>query len=423
MGDLLLLNIDKSGNQVYMQEFGSYGFDEGYSIIEDSLNNVYVLGSKVVGDTVIGDIGLDLIDFYLIKANSDGEIQWEKTYNFSINDNGLSILQKNQDTLIIFGTVGLEQQNLLFLKVDSAGNKINEVLYDEDIQGSVSALKTTKDSILIGYTSNYAIKLKQLDFNGNESWTKTFKSQYGQKFCNSIKQTVDSGYILVGETDAMGYGNSGIYNTNDNIYLLKLDKYYDVTWEKAYGYEREEHGLDVVQTNDNGFLISGQTLWDYGKYGVSFFLKTTLSGDSLWTKEYGISSKSYLNKIIPINNGFYGIGGVFINNDWDVLVVRTDFSGDIDTSYIPTSINQLSFESNSLLIYPNPATDKLFYKIQDSGENDIFSIYNFNGQLIQSGKIMTKEGYIDLSSIRSNLVLIRFVFKDKEIIKKLIIKQ
>ena len=124
---------------------------------------------------------------------------------------------------------------------------------------------------------------------------------------------------------------------------------------KAYGYKKEEHGLDVVQTNDNGFLISGQTFWDYGKYGVSFFLRTTESGDSLWTKEYGISSKSYINKIIPISNGFYGIGGVFINNDWDVLVVKTNFLGEIDTSYIPTSINQLSSESNSLLIYPNPA--------------------------------------------------------------------
>lgn len=421
MSDLLLLNIDKSGNQKFMYEFGSYDFDYGYSLIQDSLNNVYLLGSKVVGDTIIGDIGTELEDFFLVKTNSEGKVLWEKIYNFSMSDIGLSIVQKNQDTLILIGTSYENEQKMVFLKIDSAGNKIKEVLFDENVEnGTISIIKPIKESLLIAFTSSSGIKLKRIDFNGNELWSRIYNDEdnYHIITCNSIKQTKDFGYIIVGEIVDFGSGS------NENVYLLKLDSNYNVVWGKSYGYKKIETGLDVVQTNDNGFLICGQTLWTNGaNRGESFLLRIGESGDSLWRKDYGLNGRSYLTKIIPIKNGFYSTGAIFLNNDWDVLVVKTDSLGKIDTSYLQMGIHPSIKESNSLLIYPNPTTDKLYYKFQDADEKGIFHIYNLTGQLIQSGQILSKEGCIDLSNVHSDLILVRFIYKEKEIIKKVFIEK
>ena len=61
----------------------------------------------------------------------------------------------------------------------------------------------------------------------------------------------------------------------------------DTIWLKTYGGPGSDGGRTVVQTSDQGYLIAGWT-WSFGPGRNDIYLiKTTLSGDTLWTRAFG----------------------------------------------------------------------------------------------------------------------------------------
>src|SRR5438093_7889126 len=60
---------------------------------------------------------------------------------------------------------------------------------------------------------------------------------------HSVQQTSDSGFIVVGGTDAFGAGDL-------DIYLVKTDAYGDAQWAKTFGGSDFDLGYSVRQTFD-----------------------------------------------------------------------------------------------------------------------------------------------------------------------------
>ena len=110
----------------------------------------------------------------------------------------------------------------------------------------------------------------------------TFFNSYGGEgndYGKSIITTIDTAYTIIGATESSGSGNT-------DMYLFKIDSLGNLLWSKTFGGSNIEWGMDLNQTIDTGYILTGYSnsqSWDYNIYVV----KTDSIGDSIWTRTYG----------------------------------------------------------------------------------------------------------------------------------------
>ena len=83
------------------------------------------------------------------------------------------------------------------------------------------------------------------------SWWKTYggtASDAGR----SVQQTSDGGYVIAGRTGSFGAGD-------DDVYLIKTSASGDTLWTRSYGGTDSDRGYSVQQTSDGGYIIAGLT--------------------------------------------------------------------------------------------------------------------------------------------------------------------
>ena len=192
------------------------------------------------------------------------------------------------------------------------------------------SIQQTNDNgyIIAGYTESFGagngdVYLIKTDVNGDTLWTKTYGGIFSE--CgNSVQQTDDNGYIICGETQSFGAGGF-------DVYLIKTDSNGDTVWTKTYGDSLNDYGNSVQQTNDNGYIIAGYTeSFGAGNNDV-YLIKTDANGDTLWTKTYGGTYNDNGFSVQQTNDNGYiitGSTGSFIDLPGVLYLIKTDANGD-----------------------------------------------------------------------------------------------
>ncbi|MHC4633484.1 MAG: hypothetical protein ACYS9C_19735, partial [Planctomycetota bacterium] len=198
-------------------------------------------------------------DVYLIKTDSNGNGEWEKTFGGSGGEWGYSVQQS-----------------------------------------------TDGGYIIAGYTSSYGagasdVYLIKTEPNGNSQWQKTFGGSEGDQGW-SVQQTTDGGYIIAGWTDSYGAGN-------DDVYIIKTDPNGNSVWHKTFGGSGNDMAYSVQQTSDTGYIITGSTYsYPVGDWDV-YLIKTDPNGNSQWQKTFGGSESDGGRSGQQTSDGGYIIAG------------------------------------------------------------------------------------------------------------------
>ncbi|MEO0077099.1 MAG: hypothetical protein ABIK19_05485, partial [candidate division WOR-3 bacterium] len=155
-----------------------------------------------------------------------------------------------------------------------------------------NAVAPTQDGgyILVGSTNsygagNYDIYLLKTNAYGDSVWAKTFGDSL-EDIGNSVSQTADGGYIIVGSTKNYGA-------TNSDVYLIKTNANGDVTWTRRFDGTLNDMGRSVRQTSDGGYIIVGYTnnAGSYPDPQNVYLIKTDASGNMVWYKTFGSTRK------------------------------------------------------------------------------------------------------------------------------------
>jgi hypothetical protein len=265
-GDFWLIKTDSQGNKQWAKTFGGSEDDWGWSVQQASDGGYILLGYTE-------SYGTGKEDFWLIKTDAYGNKEWDRTFGVSEADRGISVQQASDGGYILLGyteSYGTGKEDVWLIKTDSQGNKE----WDRTFGGSEAdwgiSVQQTQDGgySLLGDTYSYGtgkagVWLIKTDSQGNEQWERTFGESSWDKGW-SIQQTTAGGYILLGYTYSYGVG------VND-FWLIKTDAQGNKQWEKTFGGSEDDGSISVQQTQDGGYILLGDT-YSYGVGSADFWL-------------------------------------------------------------------------------------------------------------------------------------------------------
>jgi len=314
--DFWVLKLDQSGNVQWQKAYGGPDWDRAFSIQQTSDG-----GYIVAGET--WSFGAGDSDFWVLKLDRNGDVQWQKAYGGPSEEHVSSIQQTADGGYIVAGTTkSFFFSGTWVLKLDRNGNVQWQKTYGGLSKGPVSIQQTADgEYIVAGKSEGYDIWVLRLDRNGNPQWGKTYGG-LGLGEALSIQQTSDGGYIVAGETWSFGAGDS-------DFWVLKLDRNGDVQWQKAYGGPSEEHVSSIQQTADGGYIVAGTTYSFAAGYTDIWVLKLDQSGNVQWQKTYGGPSWDKASSIQQTADGGYIVAGSTYSFGWDIWVLKLDANGDI----------------------------------------------------------------------------------------------
>ena len=293
-----------------LSTFGGSQNDSGRSIVATQDGGYAVLGYTQSNDGDIADKQDNSFDFLLVKYNSENTIEWQKTYGGSLDDRGRDIIQTSDGGYAIIG-----------------------LSFSSD--GDVSSNAGLQDFWML-----------KLNPNGAIEWQKTF-GYAGADSGTSVIETNDNGFLVIGILDVTASGGEG--NTSRTVsrhaggdyWALKLNAFGDIEWSQYFGGNFTDTPEDVVQTEDNGFIVIGgsdSNDTDIGSNIGSYdfwAIRLSQTGTLVWEKSFGGDQIDEARAIVPSGDGNYIIAGDTRSDSNDV----SNYKGGADLWLIKISPN------------------------------------------------------------------------------------
>jgi len=186
----------------------------------------------------------------------------------------------------------------------------------------------------------------KLDAASNIMWEKILGGS-GDDLPYAICQTTDGGYIVSGRSNSSASGNvSESNNGTDDFWIIKLDAYGNMVWDKLLGGSGLDLSYYIQQTSDGGYIAFGSST-SSGTGDVSgvsrgvrdfWFIKLDASGNISWEKLYGGSGTEFGFTAHECRDGSFvmiGSSGSSVSGDvssathgsYDFWVVKIDNTG------------------------------------------------------------------------------------------------
>jgi hypothetical protein len=302
--DFCLLKTNSQGDQLWSRYYGNIKNDYGNSV-QQTADGGYIIAGII---TIPSAEGYHQ-DFYLVKTDSQGDALWTRTYGGSSNDGANSVQQTADGGYIMAGgtsSFGAGRGDFYLVKTDSLGDTLWTRTYGGSDDDGASSVQQTADGgyIVAGSTSSFGVGgdfyLVKTNSSGYTLWTRTYGGSAGDR-ANSVQQTADGGYIVAGSTSSFGAAG--------DFYLVKTDSSGDTLWTRNYGGSSGDGANSVQRTADGGYIMAGYT-WSFGAGGCDFYLvKTDSIGDTLWTRTYGGTNYDGANSVQQTTDGGYVVAG------------------------------------------------------------------------------------------------------------------
>jgi hypothetical protein len=318
-GDFWLAKTDDYGNIEWSKTYGGPAWNKtnggsdiehAYSMVETPDGGYALAGEDSVGTIArFDDFTIGFNDFWLVKTDAYGNMEWNKTYGGPVdNERAISLAVTPDGGFAIAGTkevYDLEREpdergyipsnGTLFwlVKTDAYGNvEWNQTYGGTDLiyTSKLHCLLATSDGgyILGGDTNKFNAQqfrmwIVKVDENGVEEWNRTYReaalarAHPTYEYANSVVETPDGGYLIAGTTG----GLSLLVKTNSTCHM---------EWNQTYNNGEAIIGGEaptvLIATSDEGYAVAGYAInYVHDAFGGQF------TGYDFWlikTDEYGV---------------------------------------------------------------------------------------------------------------------------------------
>jgi hypothetical protein len=169
-----------------------------------------------------------------------------------------------------------------------------------------------------------------------------------------------------------------------DIFLLKLDTLGNELWQRRYGGEYTQNGWKVGVSPNGGYVVFADQGPTETEVAHMFILRTNEDGDSLWTASYGDENSIWVFDGIIHEDGSYAICGYHFSDlpvSSGIFVVNTGPEPQAIGEHIPP----LPMGIGLLSAYPNPFNPMttISFNLPVTSEVSLV-VYNLTGQVVQT---------------------------------------
>lgn len=264
-GDIWIIKINATGGIQWQKTLGGTKTDMAVSIEQYPDGSYILLGSTNSND---GDVtqNSEEFDYWLLKINNLGSVIWQKTYSSndlcSKDDLACNLILTSDGSILISGNGNLGRgalsgimcsQEIYLLKINSSGMlQWQKTFGGKDTDVVSKTISTLDGGLLIGGLSNSTdgdVKENKGDVDmwlikttgdGTVSWEKSIGGTKWDKI-NSLQATLDGGYIIIGETTS----SNGDFKSGKgliDLVIVKLTAIGTMEWTKTIGGSGAEKG-------------------------------------------------------------------------------------------------------------------------------------------------------------------------------------
>lgn len=218
--DFWIVRLDEAGAVLWEKVYGGSGFDMAYSIAQTSDYGFVVAGYTFSSDGDLkGKTHRGNGDWWIIKLNRYGDIEWHETYGGSGWDEPRKIAVTSDKGYIITGVTG------------------------------------SNDGHISGNNGRWDVWLLKLNRSGKVEWSKTFG---GSDHDKAFSLTIDrrGNYFLAGYTTSSD-GDVSQHHGGMDAWVLRVSASGSLMWEHTFGTERDECAESIIQMKDGTYLFAG----------------------------------------------------------------------------------------------------------------------------------------------------------------------
>ncbi|NOR44780.1 MAG: T9SS type A sorting domain-containing protein [Candidatus Delongbacteria bacterium] len=219
--DLMLVKISNDGDLIWKKNYGGNGYDLGLAV-QETLDGGYIFAG------ITDSYGSGSYDAWLLKTDSNGEYEWDKTFGGSNEDGAYDVIQTLEGRYAITGyTSSFDSQNqdVLLIVTDSYGN----VYYDKTIEIDGTSLVLFQNNIIQNY-GGYGITVNNacpvisnnliVNNNGGIKFTGSSPLNIAN---NTIVDNDNFGLYFDGDSDPYLLNNIIFGNGSGEVYLNNDD--------------------------------------------------------------------------------------------------------------------------------------------------------------------------------------------------------
>ena len=362
VNDYWLLKLDADGNLQWSKTYGGSKDDRGQSLVQTSDGGFALTGYAMSSDGD-GSANNGFHDNWVIKVDAQGILQWEKSFGFSGHDHSYDIIETADGGLFFSG----------FLDITSA-------LAD----GYTAKGNTSLTAHGVGEFWG-----TKLDAQGNVEWRSYFGGTNNDR-SHAVVQANDGGFVLSGFTESNDFDIKNSRGSYD-FWVVKIDSQGEMVWQNSFGGTGIEISYDIAKTNDNGYIVVGNTFSDdtdisknNGESDV-WMIKINDNGELVWEHTFGGSAFDAAQSVALSSDGGFIISGNSKSTSMDltanagendIWLIKTDANGRMvwqktfGGGGLDYGFDALETEDESIiLVGESESTD--FLELQNKGLKDM----------------------------------------------------
>ncbi|WP_440947582.1 FIMAH domain-containing protein [Methanosarcina sp. T3] len=317
--NFVLIKTDSAGKEQWNRTFGGTG-DEAAPAARECSDGGYILAGYNESRGV---------NAWLVKTDSEGNEEWNRTFGGVHTDYFQDVQETSDGGYVLAGGTSSSStgaSDAWLIKIDTEGNeKWSRIFGGTGDEAAYSVQETGEGGYILACgtsllgTDNRSFWLIKTDQDGEEEWNRSF-SNTGYDQIVSAKETMEGGYILVGNT------RSDSSYLSEKTWLIKTNSDGDEEWNKTVSKANYFHSSSAQETDDGGYIISGYSDFiDEDEY-TSWLIKTDPNGDEEWNIVFEKAGDDFINSVQETENGGYILAGHIRppGGDYKALLIKLE---------------------------------------------------------------------------------------------------